>query len=102
MVKMLLMVLVMAVVTFILRMIPLTFLRKKIRSRFLYSLFYYLPYAVLSAMTFPYIFFSTGSLVSGVVGTIVAITVAILSRSLALTAVASCATVLVVNLLALI
>ncbi len=102
MLKMALMVISMALITYVLRMIPLTFLRKKIRSTFLRSLFYYLPYAVLSAMTFPYIFFSTGDLLASVVGTIVALGVAVFSRSLALVAVFACLSVLAVNLIYLI
>ena len=47
---------VMAGVTYLVRAIPFTLMRRQIRSRFLRSLFYYLPYAVLSAMTLPAIF----------------------------------------------
>ena len=102
MLKMILMVLFMALITYVLRMIPLTFLRKKIRSTFLKSLFYYLPYAVLSAMTFPAIFFATGSVVAGSVGTIVSLVVALFSRSLALTAVSACVSTLIVNVIYLV
>lgn len=102
MLKMILMVLAMAGITFLLRIIPITFFRKKLRSKFLYSLFYYLPYAVLSAMTFPAIFFSTGNFIAGLVGTIVAVLIAIVSKSLAITALVSCVSVLVVNLIYLI
>ena len=48
--------LVMAGVTYLIRMLPFTLFRRQIRSRFLRSLLYYLPYAVLSAMTIPAIF----------------------------------------------
>lgn len=67
---------VMAVVTYLIRMIPFTFFRKKITSRFFRSFLYYIPYAVLSAMTIPAIFYSTGSLVTSVAGTVVAVILA--------------------------
>lgn len=63
---------VMAVVTYLIRMIPFTFFRKKIKSRFFKSFLYYIPYAVLSAMTIPAIFYSTGNIVTAVVGTVMA------------------------------
>ena len=67
---------VMAGVTYLIRMIPLAFFRKKIRSRFLRSFLYYIPYAVLSAMTIPAIFYSTGSMATAVAGTVVAVVLA--------------------------
>ncbi len=67
---------VMAVVTYLIRMIPFTFFRKKITSRFFRSFLYYIPYAVLSAMTIPAIFYSTGSLITSVAGTVVAVILA--------------------------
>ena len=62
----------MAVVTYLIRMIPFAFFRKKIKSRFFRSFLYYIPYAVLSAMTIPAIFYSTGNIVTAIVGTITA------------------------------
>ena len=53
---------VMAGVTYLIRMIPFTLFRQKIQSPFFRSLLHYIPYAVLSAMTIPAIFTSTGSL----------------------------------------
>lgn len=67
---------VMAVVTYLIRMIPFAFFRKKITSRFFRSFLYYIPYAVLSAMTSPAIFYSTGNLVTSVAGTVVAVILA--------------------------
>lgn len=69
-------IVVMAVVTYLIRMIPFTFFRKKITSRFFRSFLYYIPYAVLSAMTIPAIFYSTGSLITSVAGTVVAVILA--------------------------
>ena len=58
----LLTVFVMAVMTYLPRMLPLTFFKKEIHSRFIRSLLYYVPYAVLSALTFPSILYATGLL----------------------------------------
>ena len=58
----------MAAVTYLIRMIPLTIFRKKITNTFVKSFLYYVPYAVLSAMTFPAIFSSTGTKMSGIAG----------------------------------
>lgn len=69
---------VMAAVTYLIRMVPFTFFRRKITSRFWLSFLHYIPYAVLSAMTFPAIFYSTGdgNTVTAVAGTIVALVMA--------------------------
>ena len=75
-------ILVMAGVTYIIRMLPLAFFRRKIRSRFFRSLLYYLPYAVLSAMVIPSVFTSTGSIITATVGLVIAIILAWLERSL--------------------
>ena len=62
-------ILVMAGVTYLIRMVPFTLFRGKIRSRFFRSFLHYIPYAVLSAMTIPAIFYSTNSLPTAVAGT---------------------------------
>ncbi|MBE5750210.1 MAG: AzlD domain-containing protein [Clostridiales bacterium] len=90
-----LMIIVMAVVTYLIRMIPLVFFRKKITSRYVKSLLYYIPYAVLSAMTFPYIFYSTGNVWTAVIGTAVALIAATCRQSLIVVAILSCIAVLV-------
>ena len=69
-------IVVMAGVTYLIRMIPFAFFSKKIESPFLKSLLYYMPYAVLSAMTIPAIFFSTGNIVTAVIGTAIALVLA--------------------------
>ncbi len=69
-------IILMAGVTYIIRMLPFTFFRKKIESKFVRSFLMYIPYAVLSAMTIPSIFTSTGNVVTAVVGTIVAVVLA--------------------------
>jgi len=66
-------ILTMAAVTYLIRMLPLTLLRRKIRSRFLRAFLFYVPYACLTAMTFPAILSSTDALASAIVGLLVAI-----------------------------
>lgn len=75
-------ILVMAGVTYLIRMLPLAFFRRKVRSRFFRSFLYYLPYAVLSAMVIPSVFSSTGSVITAAVGLAVAVLLAWLERSL--------------------
>lgn len=75
-------ILVMAGVTYLIRMLPMAFFRRKIRSRFFRSLLYYLPYAVLSAMVIPSVFSSTGSVITAAVGLAVAVLLAWFERSL--------------------
>ena len=59
---------VMALVTYLPRMLPLVIFRKPIQNRRVRSFLYYVPYAVLSAMTFPAIFSSTSSPLSALIG----------------------------------
>ena len=87
--------LVMAGVTYLIRMLPLVLVKKKIKNKYLLSFLYYIPYAVLSAMTFPGIFYATGSVVSAVFGTVVALVLAYLKRSMVTVAAVSCAVVFV-------
>ncbi len=75
-------ILIMAAVTYLIRMTPFVLFRKKIKSRFIRSLLYYLPYAVLSAMVIPGVFSSTGSIVTAAVGLLAAIVLAFCNRSL--------------------
>ena len=91
--------LAMALTTYLIRMIPFTLMRRRIRSRFARSFFYYIPYAVLSAMTFPAIFYSTGSTVSACVGLSVAMTLAFCKQSLIVVSLAASAAAFLVNLL---
>lgn len=89
----------MAGVTYLVRMIPLVFCRKKIKSRFIRSFLYYVPYTVLSVMTFPAILFATSSIISAVVGTAVALLLAFMRRSLLTVAAGSAASVLITELI---
>ncbi|MBR2189442.1 MAG: AzlD domain-containing protein [Eubacterium sp.] len=87
-------ILIMAAVTYLIRMLPFTLFRKQIRSRFFRSLMYYIPYAVLSAMTIPAIFYSTGSFVSAAVGTAAALVLAWYNKPLIVVALCAAAAAL--------
>lgn len=82
---------VMAGVTYLIRMIPFTLFRKKIKSPFFRSFLYYIPYAVLSAMTIPAIFYSTGDLTTSIIGTAVAVALAYFNCPLIIVALAAAA-----------
>ena len=82
---------VMAGVTYLIRMIPFTLFRKKIKSPFFRSFLYYIPYAVLSAMTIPAIFYSTGNVTTSVIGTVVAVALAYFKLPLIVVALAASA-----------
>ncbi len=86
---------VMAGVTYLIRMLPFTFFTHKIKSRFFKSFLYYIPYAVLSAMTFPAIFYSTGDTVTAAVGTAAAVVLAYFGLPLIVVAGAASAAALI-------
>ena len=89
---------VMAVVTYLIRMIPFTLFRKEIKSTFFRSFLAYVPYAVLGAMTFPSIFYATASLPSAIAGTVVALLLAFFKRSLLTVALGASGAALAVEL----
>ena len=80
-------------VTYLIRMLPLTVFRKEIRSPFIRSFLTYIPYAVLGAMTFPDVLYSTGDMRTAVCGVCVAVILAWRGRSLLTVAVAACCAV---------
>ena len=86
-------ILVMAVVTYLIRMIPLTVFRKKITNPLIRSFLYYVPYACLTAMTVPAVFYATGSLYSALAGVAAAVVLACCNRSLVTVAAGACAAV---------
>ena len=97
--KFLLYVLVMAVTTYLIRALPLILLKKPIKSRFLRSFLHYVPPACLTAMTVPAIFYATEHPVSGLAGLAVGVFLALKKASLLLVSAATCATVLLMELL---
>ena len=92
-------VLVMAGVTYLIRMLPLAAIRGKVKSVFLQSFLYYVPYAVLGAMTIPAVFSSTGSLPGAIAGVAVAVVLGWLNKGLLTVAAAACAAAYLVAML---
>ena len=86
-------ILVMAVTTYLIRVLPLTLLKKPIQNRFIKSFLHYVPAACLAAMTFPAIFSATENVISGAVGLAVAVLLALKKKSLIVVAIASCLSV---------
>lgn len=90
---------VMALVTYLIRMLPLAAFRKKITSKFLMNFLFYVPYAVLSAMTIPAVFYSSGSIWSAAAGCIVAVVLAFFEKGLLTVAVCACGGVFVTEMI---
>ena len=90
-------ILVMAVTTYLIRALPLTLFKKPIQNRFLKSFLHYVPTACLTAMTFPAILYATENVISGALGLLVGILLSLKKKSLIVVAVASCATVFLVD-----
>lgn len=86
-------VLLMALVTYLPRVLPLAIFRKEIKSKYIKSFLQYVPFAVLGALTFPDILFSTGTLATAICGTIVALLLAYRERSLVIVALGAILTV---------
>ncbi len=95
----LLSILVMALVTYLPRVLPIALLRTKIKNIYLRSFLTYIPYGVLSAMIFPAIFYSTGSVVSSLFGTIVALFLSYKRKGLLPVALSAVAAVLIAEFL---
>lgn len=72
----------MALTTYLIRVLPLTIFRKPIKSRFLRSFLHYVPYACLTAMTFPAILTSTETILSGIAALLVGVVLAYNGKSL--------------------
>lgn len=92
-------ILVAFAVTYLIRVLPLTLIRKPITNRFIKSFLFYVPYVTLTVMTFPAIVMATGSVVSGLLAAVVGILVAYFTENLFLVAGASCIIVFLAELL---
>lgn len=90
-------ILVMAVVTYLIRMMPLALAKKEITSPFIKSFLFYVPYACLAAMTFPAILSATESVFSAAAGFLVALLASYKEKSLVTVALLACAAVFVVE-----
>lgn len=91
-------ILVMAGVTYLIRMLPLTLIRRQIRSPFIRSFLYYVPYVTLSIMTFPAILTATSSLWSAGAALAAAVFLAYRGKSLFSVSLAACGTVFILEL----
>ena len=89
---------VMAGVTYLIRMIPLVIFRKKIDHTYVKSFLFYVPYTVLGSMTFPAIFYSTSSFISAAFGTCVALYLSYKEKSLVSVAVLACVAVFFIEI----
>lgn len=88
---------VMAGVTYLIRMLPLTLIRKEITNTYIKSFLFYVPYATLAAMTFPTILTSTESPISAGIGFGIALVMAFLEKSLLMVAASGCVAVFIVE-----
>lgn len=91
-------ILVMALVTYAVRVLPLTLIRKQMKNQFLRSFLYYVPYVTLAVMTFPAIVHATQSPVSGVAAFAAGIALAWFGADLFRVAVSCCGVVLILEL----
>ena len=90
-------ILVMAAVTYLVRVLPLTLIRREIKNRFIRSFLYYVPYVTLSVMTFPAILDATQSPISAAVALVVGIVLAWRGASLFLVSVLGCVAVFIIE-----
>ncbi|MCI5752519.1 MAG: AzlD domain-containing protein [Oscillospiraceae bacterium] len=90
---------VMAIVTYLVRMLPAVLIRRKIKSKLVNSFLFYMPYAALSAMTIPAVFYATGSWISAAAGFAAAAALSLKGRSLTIAAAGACISAFLVNLI---
>ena len=88
----------MAIVTYIPRVLPIVVFRREIKSKYIKSFLRYVPYAVLGALTFPNIFYSTKNIASAICGTVVALILAYKEKSLVVVAIGAILTVYISGL----
>ena len=91
--------LIMAGVTYLIRVLPLTLIRKEITNTFIKSFLYYVPYVTLAAMTFPAMMDATNSPVAGAVAFVFALLLAWKGASLFVVSVMACLMVFIIELL---
>ena len=92
-------ILIMAIVTYLIRLLPLTLIRKEIKSTYIKSFLYYVPYVTLAAMTFPAILSATANVWSATVGFIVALILAYRGKSLIQVSLLACVSVFIIELI---
>ncbi len=87
-------ILVMAAVSYLIRVFPLAVIRKPITNKYIKSFLYYIPYVTLTVMTFPAIIYATDSKISGIASLAIGILLAFFTRNLFAVALGCCLTVL--------
>lgn len=92
-------ILIMAAVTYLIRTLPLTLIRRPLQNRFLRSFLFYVPYVTLAVMTFPDILYATDSVWSGLLALIAGVCLALSGRGLLAVSVTSCAAVFLLELI---
>lgn len=91
--------LVMAGSTYLIRAIPFSLVRKKIKNKFIRSFLFYIPFAVLSAMTLPSALYATDTVIGAAVGIAVAVVLSLWNKGLTVVAASACGAVLIAELL---
>ena len=91
--------LIMAVITYLIRVLPMTLFKKEIKSRYIKSFLYYVPYAVLGAMTFPHIIHETSNPIYATLGMFAAIILSYLGKGLTFVALISVLVVYICNII---
>ena len=89
---------IVALVTYVIRALPLTLIRKPIKNRFIRSFLYYVPYVTLAVMTFPSILYSTDSFLSGIAAFVCGLLVAWFTENLFIVAASTCFIVFIIEL----
>ncbi|MGN0317780.1 MAG: AzlD domain-containing protein [Lachnospira sp.] len=92
-------IIVMALVSYLLRVLPITIIRKQIKNRFIRSVLYYLPYVTLSVMTVPAIFAITANPLCGLAALVIAGITAWFTSNLFLSATTACLAVFLISLI---
>ncbi|MBQ9975158.1 MAG: AzlD domain-containing protein [Clostridia bacterium] len=92
-------IIIMAAVTYLIRALPLTLIRRHIDNRFIRSFLYYVPFVTLSVMTFPSIVTATESPIAATVAFIVAVLLAWFGKSLFIVSVSACVVVFILELI---
>lgn len=92
-------ILCMAGVTYLIRVLPLTLIRKPIKNKTVRSFLYYVPYVTLAVMTFPAIIEATDYTIAGVLAFAAALVLAYFGKGLLFVAVSSCAVVFITELI---
>ncbi|MBO5313198.1 MAG: AzlD domain-containing protein [Clostridia bacterium] len=94
-------ILLMAGITYLIRVLPLVLIRREIKNPIIRSFLYYVPYVTLSVMTFPAILSATGSVLAGAVALVASAVLALMGCKLPLVATVSCVAVFLVGLIPL-